>query len=97
MTESSVTRATSPADLYVCCMQVHTGTDGVTACACACFGQIMVVPHSHNDPGWGWTLVDYYRTRSRHVLDSIVQMMPQLPQMRFMWTEVAFLQLWGEE
>ena len=57
----------------------------------------MVVPHSHNDPGWGWTVVDYYRMRTRHVLDSIVRMMPKLPQMRFMWTEVTFLQLWWQE
>ncbi|XP_043222997.1 alpha-mannosidase 2-like [Amphibalanus amphitrite] len=59
--------------------------------------KIMVVPHSHNDPGWGWTVVDYYRSRTRHVLDSIVLMMPQQPNMRFMWTEVTFLQLWWED
>ena len=65
---------------------------------CAPFArQIMVVPHSHNDPGWGWTVVDYYRMRTRNVLESIVRMMPELPHMRFMWTEVTFLQMWWQE
>eukprot|EP00270_Netrium_digitus_P020579 TRINITY_DN8522_c0_g1_i1.p1 TRINITY_DN8522_c0_g1~~TRINITY_DN8522_c0_g1_i1.p1 ORF type:complete len:144 (+),score=26.09 TRINITY_DN8522_c0_g1_i1:36-434(+) len=34
--------------------------------------QIFVVPHSHNDPGWLMTVDEYYSSKTRHIIDTIV-------------------------
>lgn len=57
----------------------------------------MVVPHSHNDPGWLKTFVNYFQSDSRQILNLAVTKMPEYGNMSFIWSEISFLQLWWDQ
>lgn len=57
---------------------------------------VIVLPHSHNDPGWLQTFEEYFTIYTRGILDSAVDRLPNLPEMTFIWTEISFLALWFE-
>lgn len=59
--------------------------------------QIIVVPHSHNDPGWLWTLETYYTVRTRSILTNTVLFLEKYPDFRMIWTETIFLDIWWKE
>lgn len=60
------------------------------------FFQIIVVPHSHNDPGWLRTFEGYYHLQTSKVLNYMVEKMTVLKNMTFVWSEISFLALWWE-
>ncbi|KAL4238161.1 hypothetical protein ACF0H5_002872 [Mactra antiquata] len=55
---------------------------------------VIVLPHSHQDPGWLETMEHYYRTRTKHTLDYMVEQLTSNPSYRFIWAEVIMLQKW---
>ncbi|XP_067638847.1 alpha-mannosidase 2 [Eurosta solidaginis] len=59
--------------------------------------KIFVVPHSHNDPGWLKTFVNYFQTDSRQILNLIITKMQEYTDMTFIWSEISFLQLWWDQ
>lgn len=59
--------------------------------------KIIVVPHSHNDPGWLWTFEDYYTIRTRQILTNTVIALKSFPDFRMIWTETVFLERWWKE
>uniref|UniRef100_A0A0A1X9U7 Alpha-mannosidase n=1 Tax=Zeugodacus cucurbitae TaxID=28588 RepID=A0A0A1X9U7_ZEUCU len=59
--------------------------------------KIFVVPHSHNDPGWLKTFVNYFQSDSRQILNLIVTKMQEYTDMTFIWSEISFLQLWWDQ
>lgn len=59
--------------------------------------QVVVVPHSHNDPGWLWTLETYYTVRTRSILTNTVLFLEKFPDFRMIWTETIFLDIWWKE
>lgn len=59
--------------------------------------KIVVVPHSHNDPGWLKTFVNYFQSDSRQILNLAVTKMPEYNNMSFIWSEISFLQLWWDQ
>uniref|UniRef100_W8BKY7 Alpha-mannosidase n=1 Tax=Ceratitis capitata TaxID=7213 RepID=W8BKY7_CERCA len=59
--------------------------------------KIFVVPHSHNDPGWLKTFVNYFQSDSRQILNLVVTKMQEYTDMTFIWSEISFLQLWWDQ
>lgn len=58
---------------------------------------VIVVPHSHNDPGWLWTLQTYYEVRTKHIISNAVKFLKETPDFRMIWSETIFLKMWWEE
>ena len=56
--------------------------------------EIIVIPHSHNDPGWKKTYMKYFEDQTTHILTNIVEKLTQYPDMTFIWVESCFLDVW---
>ncbi|XP_055908577.1 alpha-mannosidase 2 [Eupeodes corollae] len=59
--------------------------------------KIIIVPHSHNDPGWLKTFVNYFQSDSRQILNLVITKMQEYTDMTFIWSEISFLQLWWDQ
>uniref|UniRef100_A0A0R3RZZ4 Alpha-mannosidase n=1 Tax=Elaeophora elaphi TaxID=1147741 RepID=A0A0R3RZZ4_9BILA len=63
--------------------------------------QVIVVPHSHNDPGWIRTFEEYYQIHTRNILNNMLSHLQKMDQMRFVYAEISFFERWwtdiGEE
>ncbi|KAJ8308821.1 hypothetical protein KUTeg_013695 [Tegillarca granosa] len=59
--------------------------------------KVIIVPHSHQDPGWLFTFQHYYNIYTKSTLDNMVDKLSGHPQWRFIWSEVIFLSKWWSE
>ena len=58
---------------------------------------IIVLPHSHNDPGWIMTFEEYFKQRTQGILNTIVNSLSEKVSRKFVWAEVSYLSLWWNE
>ncbi|XP_060063036.1 alpha-mannosidase 2-like [Ylistrum balloti] len=58
---------------------------------------VIVVPHSHNDPGWQRTVEEYYVVSTKNILNNMVAKLRIYPNMTFVWAETVFLSMWWNE
>lgn len=56
--------------------------------------QVIVIPHSHNDPGWKKTYQKYFDDQTTHILSNMVDFLDKNPDMTFIWVESCFLDKW---
>ena len=59
--------------------------------------KVIVVPHSHTDPGWIKTLDRYYQDPTKHIFNLMVEKLEQYPQMRFIYAEMSFFTMFWNE
>ena len=55
------------------------------------------MPFSHADPGWLMTVDQYLTTYTRSTLDLVLERLQRWPDMKFIWAEVSFFELWWSE
>lgn len=58
---------------------------------------VILVPHSHVDPGWLQTMDNYYKQRVKFILDNLVRKLVAYPDMTFIWAEIIFLKRWWKD
>lgn len=59
--------------------------------------KVVVTPHSHNDPGWLKTFVNYFQSDTRQIINLAATKMPEFKNMTFIWSEISFLNMWWEQ
>lgn len=56
--------------------------------------QVILVPFSHADPGYGNTMEGYYSSSTKRTLDNMVMKLQEYRNMTFQWVETVFLERW---
>ncbi|GBN92959.1 hypothetical protein AVEN_111578-1 [Araneus ventricosus] len=59
-------------------------------------GMVIVLPHSHVDPGWLRTFDDYFENSVTRILDNMVTFLNKTEDFRFIWAEISFFSKWWE-
>lgn len=58
---------------------------------------VIVLPHSHNDPGWLQTVEEYFVYQTKDILNNMVNKLNIYPNMTFVWSETVLLSMWWNE
>lgn len=56
--------------------------------------EVVVIPHSHCDPGWLKTFEEYYDSQTQQILNGMLQHLDKKPDMKFIYAEMSFFELW---
>ena len=53
---------------------------------------VFVVPHSHIDTGWVWTIDQYYTQHASYIISNMFTLLSEDPLRKFVWSESVFIQ-----
>ncbi|KAL3234711.1 hypothetical protein MRX96_003359 [Rhipicephalus microplus] len=56
--------------------------------------EVIVIPHSHNDPGWLKTFEGYFLSNTAHILNNMVEFLQKHKDFSFLWAEMCFFSRW---
>ncbi|CAM4928804.1 unnamed protein product [Rotaria socialis] len=59
--------------------------------------KIIIMPHSHADPGWRNTYEEYFVHVVYHILNTMIDILNTNKKYRFVWAEMSFLSLWWDQ
>ncbi|KAI6171046.1 Alpha-mannosidase [Aphelenchoides bicaudatus] len=56
--------------------------------------EVVVIPHSHCDPGWLMTFEEYYKDKVENILNKMLKHLHHKKDMKFIYAEMSFFELW---
>ena len=56
--------------------------------------QIWLLPHTHDDVGWQYTVFGYFNNSVHHILDSVTADLGANPKHKFIWSEIKWIEMW---
>lgn len=59
--------------------------------------KVIVVPHSHNDPGWLETFDEYYLGQTQDILNNMLEQLTINQNMTMIWAEISYFSRWYEQ
>ena len=58
---------------------------------------VIIMPHSHVDPGWQKTTNEYYTDQTKHIFTNMVNKLTEHPDLSFVWAETVYFAMWWNE
>ncbi|KAK7104559.1 alpha-mannosidase 2x-like [Littorina saxatilis] len=58
---------------------------------------VIIMPHSHVDPGWQKTTNEYYTDQTKHIFINMVNKLTEYPDLAFVWAETIYFAMWWNE
>lgn len=62
-----------------------------------CKVKVFIILHSHCDAGWLKTADQYYQNSTKSILETIIKLLNEDPELKFSWSEISFLARYLEE
>ncbi|CAI5451571.1 unnamed protein product [Caenorhabditis angaria] len=59
--------------------------------------EIVIIPHSHCDPGWIQTFEGYYEKQTKFILDGMAKHLEIKDGLKFIYAEMSFFEMWWKE
>ncbi|CAF0930355.1 unnamed protein product [Adineta ricciae] len=59
--------------------------------------KVILMPHSHCDPGWIHTFEQYFSQATKYIIDTVIDILDKNEKYKFVWAEMSFLSLWWDQ